>query len=104
MANQPDARGFPAGEVEELRYVIASLREHCPWMGALTHASLVEYLLEEAFEVAETIEAAAPSTVESASSTANSSPPKRAGRSMLRAQLRSSRPTRASTRSPMRCP
>jgi XTP/dITP diphosphohydrolase len=29
-------------------------------MGALTHASLVEYLLEEAFEVAETIEAAAP--------------------------------------------
>ena len=29
-------------------------------MGALTHASLVEYLLEEAFEVAETIETAAP--------------------------------------------
>lgn len=37
---------------------IASLREHCPWMGALTHESLVEYLLEEAYEVAETIEAA----------------------------------------------
>ena len=60
MANQPEAGSFPAGEVEELQYVIASLREHCPWMGALTHASLVEYLLEEAFEVAETIEAAAP--------------------------------------------
>ncbi|TLM73357.1 nucleotide pyrophosphohydrolase [Pseudarthrobacter sp. NamB4] len=29
-------------------------------MGALTHASLVEYLLEEAFEVAETIEAGHP--------------------------------------------
>lgn len=29
-------------------------------MGALTHASLVEYLLEEAFEVAETIEAGVP--------------------------------------------
>ena len=35
---------------------MAQLREHCPWMGALTHASLVEYLLEEAYEVAETIE------------------------------------------------
>jgi len=39
--------------------VIAALREHCPWMGALTHESLVEYLLEEAFEVAETIETGA---------------------------------------------
>ncbi len=36
--------------------MIAALREHCPWMGALTHESLVEYLLEEAYEVAETIE------------------------------------------------
>ena len=35
---------------------IAELRAHCPWMGALTHESLVEYLLEEAYEVAETIE------------------------------------------------
>ena len=66
MANQPEAGSFPAGEVEELQYVIASLREHCPWMGALTHASLVEYLLEEAFEVAETIEAAAPAGVREA--------------------------------------
>jgi XTP/dITP diphosphohydrolase len=41
----------------ELLGTIAALREHCPWMGALTHESLVEYLLEEAFEVAETIEA-----------------------------------------------
>lgn len=39
--------------------IVAQLREHCPWMGALTHASLVEYLLEEAFEVAETIETGA---------------------------------------------
>ena len=39
--------------------MIAALREHCPWMGALTHASLVEYLLEEAYEVAETIETGA---------------------------------------------
>jgi MazG family protein len=40
----------------ELVRTIAALREHCPWMGALTHESLVEYLLEEAYEVAETIE------------------------------------------------
>lgn len=36
--------------------MIGQLREHCPWMGALSHRSLVEYLLEEAYEVAETIE------------------------------------------------
>jgi XTP/dITP diphosphohydrolase len=45
--------------VERLVRVIAELREHCPWMAALTHASLVEYLQEEAFEVAETIETGA---------------------------------------------
>jgi len=45
--------------VGELLGIVAQLREHCPWMGALTHASLVEYLLEEAFEVAETIETGA---------------------------------------------
>lgn len=43
--------------VQGLVATIAALREHCPWMGALTHESLVEYLLEEAYEVAETIEA-----------------------------------------------
>lgn len=36
---------------------IAALREHCPWMGALTHESLVEYLIEEAYEVVDSIEA-----------------------------------------------
>ena len=44
--------------VQGLAALIAALREHCPWMGALTHESLVEYLLEEAYEVAETIETA----------------------------------------------
>ena len=44
--------------VQGLQENIAALREHCPWMGALTHESLVEYLLEEAYEVAETIETA----------------------------------------------
>ncbi|WP_142045579.1 MazG nucleotide pyrophosphohydrolase domain-containing protein [Arthrobacter sp. SLBN-100] len=41
----------------ELLGIIRQLREHCPWTGALTHESLVEYLLEEAYEVAETVEA-----------------------------------------------
>ena len=45
--------------IDRLVGIIAQLREHCPWMAALTHASLVEYLLEEAFEVAETIETGA---------------------------------------------
>jgi MazG family protein len=52
LAETPD----PVGELVS---VIAALREHCPWMGALTHESLVEYLLEEAYEVAETIETGA---------------------------------------------
>lgn len=53
------AAGVPgrACEIGELLGTIAALREHCPWMGGLTHESLVEYLLEEAYEVAETIEA-----------------------------------------------
>lgn len=45
--------------VVELVGAIAALREHCPWTGALTHESLVEYLVEEAYEVVETIEAGA---------------------------------------------
>jgi MazG family protein len=45
--------------IDRLLGIVAQLLEHCPWMGALTHASLVEYLLEEAFEVAETIETGA---------------------------------------------
>lgn len=39
-----------------LTEVIAQLREHCPWMGALTHESLVEYLIEESYELVEAIE------------------------------------------------
>jgi uncharacterized protein YabN with tetrapyrrole methylase and pyrophosphatase domain len=60
------AGSSPKGELPgnsplgELLGKIAALREHCPWMGALTHASLVEYLLEEAYEVAETIETGNP--------------------------------------------
>lgn len=46
----------PDSGVRDLLRTLAALREHCPWTGALTHESLVEYLLEEAYEVAETIE------------------------------------------------
>ena len=40
-----------------LAEVIAALRQRCPWTGALTHQSLLEYLIEEAYEVAEAVEA-----------------------------------------------
>jgi uncharacterized protein YabN with tetrapyrrole methylase and pyrophosphatase domain len=50
--------------VDRLVTVIGQLREHCPWMGALTHASLVEYLLEEAYELVETIESGVPGEAE----------------------------------------
>ncbi|POH60071.1 nucleotide pyrophosphohydrolase [Arthrobacter glacialis] len=36
--------------------VVAALREHCPWTGALTHDSLTTYLLEESYELIEAIE------------------------------------------------
>lgn len=46
-----------AGEsLTRLLEVIAQLREHCPWMGALTHESLTEYLVEEAYELLEALE------------------------------------------------
>ena len=53
MAKDSNPVDAPLGDLVR---TIAELRVHCPWMGALSHASLVEYLLEEAFEVAETIE------------------------------------------------
>jgi len=42
--------------VARLLEVVAQLREHCLWTAALTHESLVEYLVEEAHELAEAIE------------------------------------------------
>ena len=43
--------------VGRLVQVVAQLREHCLWTAALTHESLVEYLIEESHELAEAIEA-----------------------------------------------
>lgn len=45
-------RHFPA-----LKQVVADLREHCPWTAQLTHQTLTEYLIEEAQEVTEEIDA-----------------------------------------------
>lgn len=42
--------------VPRLLEVVAQLREHCLWTAALTHESLIEYLVEEAHELAEAIE------------------------------------------------
>ena len=39
-----------------LAEVIAVLRERCPWTRALTHESLLEYLVEETYEVIEAVE------------------------------------------------
>src|SRR4051812_37263600 len=43
--------------VPRLLEVVAQLREHCLWTRVLTHESLVEYLIEEAHELADTIAA-----------------------------------------------
>jgi NTP pyrophosphatase (non-canonical NTP hydrolase) len=56
-AGQASVQGTaPGAALERLVEVIAQLREHCPWTAALTHASLVEYILEESYELLEVIE------------------------------------------------
>jgi len=58
-------RTVGAGErTERLLDCIAALRAHCPWTRALTHESLLEYLIEEAHEVVETVERGADSSAE----------------------------------------
>lgn len=54
----PPTTGTP-GEPQRLLGVIADLRRHCRWTAALTHASLVEYLVEESYELLEAIETGA---------------------------------------------
>ncbi|GAA5227705.1 MazG nucleotide pyrophosphohydrolase domain-containing protein [Paeniglutamicibacter antarcticus] len=46
--------------VNRLVEIIAQLREHCAWTAALSHESLVQYLLEESYELTEAIETHAP--------------------------------------------
>lgn len=59
----PDAtRRAASTEVEVARLVgvVASLRDHCKWTEALTHESLIPYLIEEAYELADVVEAPGP--------------------------------------------
>lgn len=52
-------RAWQAGaSLERLLDVIGQLREHCPWMGALTHESLAEYLVEECYELLDVLDGA----------------------------------------------
>lgn len=48
--------GHAGASLERLLEVIRQLREHCPWMGALTHESLAEYLVEECYELLDALE------------------------------------------------
>jgi XTP/dITP diphosphohydrolase len=55
-APSADARDEPGARLLELIAVVDTLRRSCPWDREQTHASLLRYLLEEAYEAAETIE------------------------------------------------
>jgi XTP/dITP diphosphohydrolase len=46
----------PGARLLELIEIVDTLRRSCPWDREQTHASLLRYLLEEAYEAAETIE------------------------------------------------
>ncbi|MFI7618127.1 MazG family protein [Nonomuraea terrae] len=54
----PGSYDLPGGRVLGLVAVMDRLRTECPWDRKQTHESLVPYLLEEAYEVLETIEQA----------------------------------------------
>lgn len=45
-----------SADFDRLVWTIAALREHCPWMRQLSHESLIEYLIEESYEVVDAIE------------------------------------------------
>ncbi|ALE05084.1 hypothetical protein AL755_05605 [Arthrobacter sp. ERGS1:01] len=61
FADSPADASASAGEsVERLVAVIAELREHCLWTAALTHESLITYLIEESYELADVVESDGP--------------------------------------------
>jgi XTP/dITP diphosphohydrolase len=53
----PDSNDVPGARLLALVEIMDTLRTSCPWDREQTHASLLRYLLEEAYEAAETIEA-----------------------------------------------
>jgi XTP/dITP diphosphohydrolase len=60
MTDQPSPEPAAGGEVYRLAHVMDRLRGPggCPWDASQTHASLVQYLLEETYEVADAIDTA----------------------------------------------
>jgi XTP/dITP diphosphohydrolase len=52
----PGAYDLPGARLLDLVAVMETLRRECPWDREQTHASLAPYLLEEAYEVIDTIE------------------------------------------------
>ncbi|MBO3750753.1 MazG family protein [Streptosporangiaceae bacterium NEAU-GS5] len=52
----PGSYDLPGARLLDMVEVMDRLREECPWDGRQTHETLVPYLLEEAYEVVETIE------------------------------------------------
>ncbi|MDH2428764.1 MazG family protein [Sphaerisporangium sp. TRM90804] len=52
----PGSYDLPGARLLDLVAVMDRLRRECPWDARQTHESLVPYLLEEAYEVLETIE------------------------------------------------
>lgn len=56
MTDSLNGSGGPGPAFARLAQVVAQLRERCPWTRALTHESLLEYLLEESYEVIEAVE------------------------------------------------
>lgn len=56
MTDSPHGSSGLGPEFIRLAQVVAQLRERCPWTRALTHESLLEYLLEESYEVIEAVE------------------------------------------------
>ncbi|MEU1880431.1 MazG family protein [Streptosporangium sp. NPDC020072] len=52
----PGSYDLPGGRLLDLVEVMDRLRTNCPWDAKQTHESLAPYLLEEAYEVLETIE------------------------------------------------
>jgi XTP/dITP diphosphohydrolase len=55
--DRTDGSSGAGAAVDRLVEVIAALRARCPWMGALTHTSLVQYLVEETYELVDALEA-----------------------------------------------
>jgi XTP/dITP diphosphohydrolase len=52
----PGAQELPGAHLLDLVSIMDTLRVSCPWDREQTHASLVRYLLEEAYEAVETVE------------------------------------------------